>query len=369
LQCAGTNVEEYPNTQTTIRIEETLVKTLIKVATLISFAVMPYVAQAETPIVKVETVSSGSNEEQRIFFGRVVARETLDLAFQVGGQIVEMPVEEGAFMPAGDLVAMMDQQPFELALEDATAQQAQAARLVARYEQLVGSAVAESNLLDAKTQLELSGIALKNAQREMANATLHAPFDAIVASRLEPNFSTVSAGTPVVRLHDMSDLRIEIDVPELLFQRAGQNQDVTLFGEFAASTKQYPLEIREYNAETVQIGQTYTITLGMGPRDGLNVLPGSSAKVTALLDTGAAHIEVPASAIIIENDDTTSVMVFTATDSLEGTVTKIPVEIEPTDSGNVAVISGLESGQEYVAIGAGRLTDGQAVRRFTGFGD
>jgi RND family efflux transporter MFP subunit len=298
-----------------------------------------------------------------------VARKTLDLAFQVGGQIVDMPIEEGAFISAGDLVAMMDQEPFTLALENAAAQQSQAARLVSRYQKLVGSAVAQTNLQDAETQLELSEIALRNAKRELANATLHAPFDAIVAARLEPSFSTVSTGTPVVRLHDMSDLRIEIDVPEQLFQRAGQAADVTLFAEFSADDAQYPLEIREFNAETVQVGQSYTITLGMEPQEGLNILPGSSAKVISFLNSGSSRIEVPASAIIIENDRSKSMMVFTPTGAAEGTVTKTTVEIEPTGSGRVAILSGLETGQDYISIGADRLTDGEIVRRFTGFGD
>lgn len=344
-------------------------KKSFKIATLTAFAMIPMATLAQTPIVKVETVASASAEEQRVFYGRVVARETLDFAFQVGGQIIEMPIEEGAFMSTGDVVAKMDQEPFELALADATAQQSQAERLVNRYQQLVGSAVAQSNLQDAETQLELSGIALRNAEREMANATLHAPFDAIVAARLEPNFSTVSAGTPVVRLHDMSDLRIEIDVPEQLFQRAGQDADLTLLAEFGATDTQYPVEIREYNAETVQVGQTYTITLGMEPQAGLNILPGSSAKVTAFLNTDVTRVEVPQSAIIIENDNSTSIMVYTSTGALEGTVAKTPVEIAPTDSGKVTIVSGLEPGQEYVVIGANRLSDGDAVRRFTGFGD
>ncbi|WP_417243184.1 efflux RND transporter periplasmic adaptor subunit [Celeribacter sp.] len=344
-------------------------KALIRIAMLMATAVIPLGTQAEPLIVKVGTVTSENDQERRIFYGRVVARETLDLAFQVGGQIVEMPIEEGAFMSAGDLVARMDQKPFELALQDAAAQQTQAARTASRYQQLVGSAVAQSNVQDAETQLELSEIGLRNAQRELENTTLRAPFDAIVATRLEPNFATISAGTPVVRLHDMSDLRIEIDVPEQLFQRAGKDTDMTLFAEFGANETQYPLELREFNAETVQIGQTYTITLGMEPQEGLNILPGSSAKVTAFLNTNATRIEVPASAILIENDNSTSVMVYTPTGASEGTVTKTPVEIEPTDHGNVTILSGLEPGQDYVAIGAGRLADGEAVRRFTGFGE
>lgn len=330
---------------------------------------MPAVAQSQAPFVKLETVTSRAAEEQRVFFGRVVARETVDLAFQVGGQIEKFPVEEGATVKAGDLVARMDQVPFELALAQATAQKTQADRTADRYRELVGSSVTETTLQDADTQAELADIAVRNAQRDLANATLHAPFDGIVAARSVPNYSTVAAGSSVVRLHDMSDLRIEIDVPETLFQSASRDSAIQVYAEFSSNDKTYPLELREYNAETAQIGQTYSITLGMTPPDDLNVLPGASAKVTALLPTGKAGIIVPSSAVIVENDNSTSVMVFSPTGASEGTVAATPVDITPTDNGKVKVMAGLTPGQEIVVIGASALTDGDTVRRFVGFGN
>lgn len=249
-------------------------------------SVLPQVGHAQTPIVKIETVSIEGANTKRVFFGHVVARETVDLAFQVGGQIVDFPLEEGARVPAGGMVARLDQEPFELTLNEARARQAMAQRVLNRYRQLEGSAVTHTNVQDAETDMQLQDIDVRNAERALEQATLNAPFDALVASRLLPNFSTTSAGTPVVRLHDMSDLRIEIEVPETLFQQAGEKPDVEIYAEFPSSPKRYPVELREFNAETASIGQTYTITLGMEPVEGLTVLPGSSARVVANLISG-----------------------------------------------------------------------------------
>jgi RND family efflux transporter MFP subunit len=343
-------------------------KNLIKIALCASICAMASVAQAQAPFVKLETVVAGASKETHVFFGRVVARETVDLAFQVGGQIVQFPVEEGATVRAGDLVAKMDQEPFDLALAEANAQKTQADRTSQRYRELLGSTVTQTTLQDAETQGELAAIALRTAQRNLSNAALHAPFDGIVAARIVPNFSTVAAGSPVVRLHDMSDLRIEIDVPETLVQRAGKNEGVTLFAEFNANDRRYPMELREFNAETAQVGQTYSITLGMAPPDDLNVLPGASAKVTAVFTATDLGIIVPASAVIVENDRSASVMVFSPTGANEGTVAATPVEIAPTEEGKVKVLSGLSAGQEIVIIGTSALRDGDTVRRFTGFG-
>lgn len=339
------------------------------ISAVLSLGLSTAAAMAETPVVKLATVTSGEGELHRVFFGKVVARETVDFAFQVAGQVVDFPVEEGSSVPRSALVAQMDLEPFELALEEAQARLDQARRTLDRYQKLVGSSVAESNLEDAQTQADLAEIAVRNAQRSLTNATLHAPFDAVVAARLVPNFSTVAAGTPVVRLHDMSDLRIEIDVPETLFQRAGRDPDLTLMAEFPSGTRTYPLKIREFNAETAEIGQTYRITLGMPQPEDLTILPGSSAKVFAAMKTGEQSIEIPTSAVVIGNDRTTHVMVFSPTGAREGTVTATPVDIEPTDTGTVRVTRGLTEGQEIVAIGASQLQDGDTVHRFIGFGD
>ena len=107
----------------------------------------------------------------------------------------------------------------------------------------------------------------------------------------------------------------------------------------------------------------------MAAPEGLTILPGSSAKVSATLKTGATRIELPASAIVIGNDRVTRVMVFEPTGAKQGTVTATQIEVTPTDRGTVEVTSGLEPGQEVVAIGGGQLEDGAQVRRFTGFGD
>lgn len=329
----------------------------------------PMAATADEPIVKLTEVVSGTAELKRVFFGKAVARETVDLAFQVGGQIVQLAVTEGAQVARGEVIAQMDLEPFELALERAQANAAQARRMVERYEQLAGSSVAETNLEDARTALQLADVAVRSAERDLEHATLHAPFDAIVATRLVPNYSTVTAGAPVVRLHNMSELRIEIDVPETLFQRAGRDPDISLQARFPASDKSYPLEIREFNAETADIGQTYSITLGMPLPEEFVVLPGSSAQVTAILRTADRRTEVPKSAIIIGNDKKTHVMVFAPAGAERGTVTRRPVEIAPTDRGTVEIVSGLDDGEEIVVSGGGQLDDGATVRRFTGFGD
>ena len=337
------------------------------IAIWIAVAFTPLQAQEPPRLAKLIEVSATQSEFTRQFFGHVVARETVDLAFQVGGQIVDIPIVEGQTVEQGAAIATLDLEPFELALDQANVNNELAQRTFDRLQRLEGGSVSQVTVDDAETSLQLAELAVRDAERSLRNAQLLAPFDALVASRFVANFSTIGAGTPVARLHDMSELRIEIDVPEVLFQQAGENPDVELLAKFPASEELFPLGVREFNAETSQVGQTFQITLGLAPPEGLVVLPGSSVTVFATLRGGQSAIAIPASAIVTSSDGSTQVMVFEPAGADEGTVTSVPVSIAPAPDGSMLVTEGLEAGQEIVAAGAQFLSDGDAVARFNGF--
>jgi RND family efflux transporter MFP subunit len=293
----------------------------------------PALAQEALKPVKLLTVQAQDASNVRQFFGKVVARQTVDLAFQVGGQIVAFPTIEGQIIPQAELVAQLDLKSFELAVEQARLQREQADRVVERYQRLQGSTVSQVSLEDAITDAALGQVELCNAEMALEDATLLAPYDALVAQRLIENFSTIGAGTAVMRLHDMSELRIEIDVPEVLFQRAGSDPDVTVTAQFPASDKVFPVDLREFNAETSSVGQTFRLTFGLAPPEGLRVLPGSSVTITATLNDNRSDLAVPATAHVPDGEGGLRALVFRSDDGDTGVLSSVLVEVEPTSSG------------------------------------
>ncbi|PTX57390.1 RND family efflux transporter MFP subunit [Litoreibacter ponti] len=342
--------------------------TLLTVLSVLMWPALATAQQKETvKPVKLLELSDRGGGITRQFFGTVVARQTVDLAFQVPGQILKLPVIEGEVTPKGEMVAQLDLVPFELTLEQARLQKGQADRAVARYEQLSGAAVSEVTVEDSRTQAGLAGVSVSNAENDLGHATLYAPFDALVAERMVENFTTISAGTPVVRLHDMSELRIEIDVPEVLFQRAGADPDVTVTARFPASDEVFPLEVREFKAQASAVGQSFQITFGMEPPENLPILPGASVTVTAEFNDDRSGLRVPASALVPGDGDSLRAMVFEQGEGDIGTVRAVEVLVEPLATGEIRVRSGLSAGDEIVVMGAKSLKDGEKVRRFTGF--
>lgn len=322
--------------------------------------------EAKPRPVRLIEVAHAPDVVSRQFFGRVVARQSVDLAFQVGGPLAQFPVTEGQIVPKGGLIAQLDTKDFTLALDKAVVQKTQADRTVERLTRLKGSTVSQVALDDATTQADLAAIAERNARNALDNATLSAPFDALVAARNVANYTLISAGKPVVRLHDMSEIRIEIDVPEVLFQKANGDAGVTMVAKFPASDKTYPLEVREFNAETGRIGQTFRLTFGMAPQKDLLVLPGSSATVLVSMPSESRAMIVPPTAIGSDAEGKPVVFVYKGEND-QGTLIRTPVTFEVTQNGALSITSGLQDGAEIVSAGVGTLRDGQTVRRFTGF--
>nr|WP_319513844.1 efflux RND transporter periplasmic adaptor subunit [uncultured Cohaesibacter sp.] len=331
-------------------------------------------AMAEAPLRPVKLMRLQPEKEvvQRRFFGQIRAKETVDLAFQVGGQITQFPVKEGTRLQQGDLIAKLDTDALESALKQAKINLKKAERELQRYEKLLGSSISKSQVEDAKTAYELAQINVEDAERQLGDATLTAPFDAMVARREVANFSTITAGTAVVRLQDVSEWRVDIEIPEILAQRTS-NGTIKFEASFAGSDKRYPLELREFETEATSITQTYNMTLGLAalPTDH-RILPGSSVVVIiSVTSNGSKQLAIPKTALIYDSRGMPQVMVFHSSqeDQDTGTVTKVPVEIQANDNAVTYLVKGPEEGAEIVSSGASQLEDGQSVRRFVGVGE
>ncbi len=68
--------------------------------------------------IKLMVVSPDQAEQKRSFPGRVRASRRVDLAFQVSGPLVELPVEEGQPVKKGHVVARIDPRDFEVQVKN-----------------------------------------------------------------------------------------------------------------------------------------------------------------------------------------------------------------------------------------------------------
>ncbi|WP_299867298.1 efflux RND transporter periplasmic adaptor subunit [uncultured Hoeflea sp.] len=299
----------------------------------------------------------------RQFFGQVAALETVNISFEVGGYLATLEAQEGTMVKAGTLLASLDLAPFERAVERAELELAQATRDFKRAQELASRNVSsEVRAQDTATARDLADVALREARDALADAQIRAPFDGMVADRLGTSFTTIEPGQPILRLHNMSETRVEFDLPERLLAHIGDPAGVAFTGIIAGHDGAIPLEFREFRAETGRVGQSYTISLAAAP--GMSLLPGRTILVRASLPAAGEGISLPTTAILTASDG--AQFVVEVADAGDGPVARhVPVEVM-SSNGTEFRVTGVAAASEIVAIGSHLIDDGQPVKRFTG---
>ncbi|TGY90408.1 efflux RND transporter periplasmic adaptor subunit [Marinicauda algicola] len=323
-------------------------------------------AETDAPLkaAKIEAVMPADAPSRREFVGRVEARLTVDLAFQVPGRLADFPVSEGEIVPEGTLIARLETQDFERALREAQVQLQQAEQNLERVRTLHERGItADAALEEARTAYDLRAVALDMARQNLDYATMTAPFEGLVSRRLVDNFSTVAAGQPIARLQDLSELRVAISVPESLIATLDREAEREVVARFPFLPEQsFPLEYRELIAEPDQASQTYTVLLALPDDVPANILPGMTATVEVRLDEAAdedAGVLIPVSALTTTPQGSFEAWVY---DPVSGAVSARPVVTGPVSGDLILVRSGLEAGELIVTAGVNALHEGMKVR-------
>ena len=300
----------------------------------------------------------------RNFVGRVAPRRTVDLAFQVSGQILEMPISNGDTRQQGALLARLDTVDFELAVELARTAYDLAEIEFNRASQLAErEAAAQARLDQARADRNQARIALREAERRLGQATITAPFDALVARVLAEPFINTTPSQPVVRLQDVSELRVIVSLPEEIAALARANGDSFGFTATfpAASGYEATLALREFVTEADPVAQTYQVEFAITGEADPRLLPGMTAKVIGVPKTGTdeAPVVIPVGAVDTTSDTDPRVWVF---DPEQSTVSPRNVTLGLPREGNIVVLKGLAPGDRVVSAGWTGLTDGAQVR-------
>lgn len=329
------------------------------------------------PVRAVRTVKVGAESATTVleYAAEVRARTETRQGFRVAGKVTSRPVNLGDEVKAGQLLAQLD--PADLKLgQDAAAAALRAAQAnweqtgadLKRYRELHAQGfIGNAELERRETALKAAQATLDQARAQVGVQGHQTQYARLVADaagvvtgvEVEPG-AVVGAGTPIVRLALAGPRDVVFSVPEdrvgavrALLNQAGALQ-VRLWGapgeplratlrEVAAAadpaTRTFVAKADVGRAD-VRLGQTATVAIEQGRRDGVTRLP-----LAAVAEEGGRSI----------------VWVL---DGTAMTVRPQPVQIAGADTNQVLIGGGLQPGQEVVTAGVHVLTPGQKVRRY-----
>jgi len=319
--------------------------------------------------VKIMTVSmAGAEEVKREFPGKVRADQVVDLAFQVAGPLITLPVKEGQQVKKGHILARIRPRDFETEIDKAKAKTLEAEQQFLRYKDLYAkNQVSKADFDKYKSQFDISRAHQNEAEDALDDTFLRAPFAGVVARKYVENFQDVQAKEPIVSLQDISQVEVLVNVPENMMSQVEKDKDkkgVVAHATFvAAPGQQFPLTLKQYATESDPQTQTFQVTLLMDQPAGINILPGMTAivigdKPTEKSDQG--KITVPAIAVYSDYDGDSSVWVF-KTDTQTVHQRKVKTgELSGADS--IKIVDGLEVGEQIAVTGVNSLQEGMKVR-------
>lgn len=331
------------------------------------------IAQAEPLLVEVVQAQQQAVILDLKLTGTIEARDSLDLGFRQSGRVVEVMVDQGDRVRAGDPLARLDSVQQDQALDVARASLAAAAaaqsqarlaseRAAAMLDRGVGTLAARDAAVQAMSEadgvVERAESALDQAQTAVNDTVLRAPSDAVVISRSIAPGQVVGAAQAALRLATLDGLEAVFDVPDHPALVTALGSSVRLL------TLDFDLpDLRGTVTEVAPLVDPQRGTVTVRARiDG--VAPGTAllgaaveGHVNLAMDEGIA---VPWTALM---RDGSQPAVWTVGD--DNRVSMTPVQIGEFINGTVFLTEGVAVGQMVVGAGSQLLYPGRQVQAAT----
>lgn len=327
--------------------------------------------------VGVAKVVTGSMPETLSALGTVTPNATVTVLPQLSGYLTEVAFSEGETVTKGQFLAQIDPRPYQVLLEQYTAQQAkdkatlaQAKSDLARYELLQrqdsisAQQVADQKFLvtqDAAT-VQVDQAQIDTAQLDLSYCHITAPVAGKVGLRLvDPgNYVTSGSTTGIAVVTTIAPITVIFSIaqtelaPVLTQMQAGQtlvaiaysSDDTTKIADGALTAVDNQVDT---STGTVKLRATFA-------NENATLFPNEFVNIHLTVDTLQNAILVPSPAVqtgapgsyvyVVKPDNTVSVQVVT-TGTADGT--------------NTVITKGLSPGDIVVTDGVDRLSDGAKV--------
>jgi multidrug efflux system membrane fusion protein len=309
--------------------------------------------------------------------GTVTPAANVTVRTQISGQLTEIHFDEGQMVNKGDLLAIIDPRPFQIALEQAQGQLLQAQSQLktaqvdlARYETLLQQDSIAQQQVDTQRALvtQYQGLiqtdqaAIDTAKLNLNYCHITAPVSGRVGLRQvdQGNYVTPGDSNGLVVLTQIKPITVIFTLPEDAVPavtarlRSGEPIPIDAFDR----NQTHKIATGVLGTIDNQVDTTTgTFKLrGVFSNDDERLFPNQFVNVRMLLDVDRDATVIPTSAV--ERGQQGSYVYVVQPDN---TVASRPVTLGTTEGERVAVTKGLAVGERVVTDGADKLKEGMQV--------
>lgn len=329
--------------------------------------------QSKGVAVEVATVSRRDITPLMTFSANLEPTWSADISAKADGRIDTLNVDEGDYVKAGSVLAILDineltaqviQAEGNLYSNQATLEQAELD--LSRTQALAKQGAISTQALDtARTKRDLAIGQVRAAegnlallQARYANANIIAPKNSIVLKRYVQAGVYTKAGTPILNLGDVSSLLAKAIIAE------GQINDISVGKSVvitisALGNKAFTGTISRISPSATLPARTFTVEISIPNPQG-DLKAGLFAKVDIPAAVHKNVLAVPESALVSREDQKT-VFVVNKNNKAEQRLLKLGA----ISGGWVEILEGLHDGDTVVVGGQNKIKDGSFVQLST----
>ncbi len=286
--------------------------------------------------------------------GTLRADEAVTIRPEIAGRVVEFRFSEGQAVARGALLVKLDQSELAAVAESSRAQLKLEEQKLERSMDLQKKGfISQQGLDDQKTSLARAKAKLSEDEARLAKTEMRAAFPGVAGLRQVSEGQYVAAGTDIVRLEKIDQLKLDFRVPESFIGRLKAGQPVRVLVD-AYADRIFPGSV--YAIEPGVDDQTRTILLrARVANPELRLRPGMFARVQVQLGVREKAIWIPEAAIVPKGQDS---MVFRVTGN-KAELVKVQTGVRKV--GEVEIVKGLTAGDLVVTEGTQKIGPGSLV--------
>jgi len=273
---------------------------------------------------------------------------------RVAGEVVELAVEEGDRVEAGQILARLDGERLRLEMLAANANLKRAKKEYQRNIDLHARGLVSAAMFEG-LKFDLASLTatydLKRLNYDYSN--IRATISGVVSSREIKSGQNLSVGQVAFRITETSELMAYLQIPQA---------ELTKFDVgYAATVKVASMPQVDFAATIVRISPTIDTRNGTFRATAIidntagDLAPGMFGRFTIAYEKHANALIIPAHALLDEDDETTVYVVR------NGEVVRRKVQIGIENSGQVEILGGLQDDDQIVVVGHSGLRDGSKV--------
>lgn len=293
--------------------------------------------------------------------GSVETKKNIVLYPEAAGTLVRVLVKEGQRVSKGQVLARIDDGGLSQQVAQMEVQAALAKTTYERqkklWEQKIGS---EIQYLQAKTNYESSKNGVDQMKRQLAKATITAPFSGIIDDVITEQGSVVAPGqSQLMRIVNLDDMYIEVEVPESYISDIVKGKETKV--HFPVLGKTIDTKIRQVGNYINPNNRSFTVEVAVPNKDGI-IKPNLTAKVQINDYTSEKAILIPQS-IISENAEGDQYAYVTSGKDAKNIAEakRTIVKTGKTQGDYIEILEGITNGDDIISEGARSVKDGQKV--------